>query len=171
MEGVAVATGIDKLITTLGISGSIIVLCVVAFFIIREVKKENAATRTSADSLKKSTELLKESIGAQIKGLQESRQAQLDGLRKSLETKIAEQQRSLEERLEKLGEQSDARDREIERRLEKTEKDIKFLEKDFVSKDMLYRETEGWRSEIQLLRSEISRLPFELLKLEGRKEK
>ncbi len=116
----AVASGVDKLITTLGMSGTIIVMCVIAFFVIREVKKANELT---------------------------------------------------EQKLDNLQAHSDAKNKELVSRIEKAEKDIKFLEKDSVTKEMLYRETEGWRSEMQLVRAEISKLPFEILKLTQRKER
>ena len=141
MEGITVATGVDKLLTTLGISGTLIVMGVIAFFVIKEVKKANELTQKAVDSLKSST-------ANQIKDLKDL-----------TEKKISE-----------LQAHSDAKDKELVTRLEKAEKDIKFLEKDSVTKEMLYRETEGWRSEIQLVRAEISKLPFEILKLtEGRK--
>ena len=141
MEGITVATGVDKLLTTLGISGTLIIMCVIAFFVIKEVKKANELTQKAVDSLKSST-------ANQIKDLKDL-----------TEKKISE-----------LQAHSDAKDKELVTRLEKAEKDIKFLEKDSVTKEMLYRETEGWRSEIQLVRAEISKLPFEILKLtEGRK--
>ena len=141
MEGITVATGVNKLLTTLGISGTLIIMGVIAFFVIKEVKKANELTQKAVDSLKSST-------ANQIKDLKDL-----------TEKKISE-----------LQAHSDAKDKELVTRLEKAEKDIKFLEKDSVTKEMLYRETEGWRSEIQLVRAEISKLPFEILKLtEGRK--
>ena len=152
MEGMAVATSIDKIIATLGMSGTLILMCVIAFFVIREVKKENNSTRSSFEGFKSSTD-------AQIRKLADSVPAQLNGFRESIEV-----------RLDKLQEQSDAHDAAIEKRLEQAEKDIKYLEKETVTKEMLFRETEGWRSEIQLMRNEINRIPYEILKLtEGRK--
>ena len=130
MEGLTVVSTMDKVLATLGISGTLIVMGVIAFFVIREVKKANENTQKAVDSLKTSTE----------------------------------------QKLDALKAHSDAKDKEIVSRLEQAEKDLKFLEKDSVTKEMLYRETEGWRSEIQLVRAEISKLPFEILKLtEGRK--
>lgn len=142
MEGLAVVSTMDKVIATLGVSGTIIVMGVIAFFVIKEVKKANEVTQKAVDSLKTST-------ANQIKELRES----------------------TEKKIDELQAHSDAKDKELVSRIEKAEKDIKFLEKDSVTKEMLYRETEGWRSEIQLVRAEISKLPFEILKLtEGRKE-
>ncbi len=130
MEGLTVVSTMDKVLATLGISGTLIVMGVIAFFVIREVKKANENTQKAVDSLKTSTE----------------------------------------QKLDALKAHSDAKDKEIVSRLEQAEKDLKFLEKDAVTKEMLYRETEGWRSEIQLVRAEISKLPFEILKLsEGKK--
>lgn len=141
MEGLAVVSTMDKVIATLGVSGTIIVMGVIAFFVIKEVKKANELTQKAVDSLKTST-------ANQIKELRES----------------------TEKKIDELQAHSDAKDKELVSRIEKAEKDIKFLEKDSVTKEMLYRETEGWRSEIQLVRAEISKLPFEILKLtEGRK--
>lgn len=141
MEGIAVVSTMDKVLTTLGISGTLIVMGVIAFFVIKEVKKANELTQKAVDSLKTTT-------ANQIKELRES----------------------TEKKFAALQEHSDAHDKAIEKRLEQAEKDIKFLEKDGVTKEMLYRETEGWRSEIQLVRTEISKLPFEILKLtEGKK--
>ena len=142
MEGLAVVSTMDKVIATLGVSGTIIVMGVIAFFVIKEVKKANEVTQKAVDSLKTST-------ANQIKELRES----------------------TEKKIDELQAHSDAKDKELVSRIEKAEKDIKFLEKDSVTKEMLYRETEGWRSEIQLVRAEISKLPFEILKLtEGRKK-
>ena len=142
MEGLAVVSSMDKVIATLGVSGTIIVMGVIAFFVIKEVKKANEITQKAVDSLKTST-------ANQIKELRES----------------------TEKKIDELQAHSDAKDKELVSRIEKAEKDIKFLEKDSVTKEMLYRETEGWRSEIQLVRAEISKLPFEILKLtEGRKK-
>ncbi len=130
MEGLTVVSTMDKVLATLGISGTLIVMGVIAFFVIREVKEANENTQKAVDSLKTSTE----------------------------------------QKLDALKAHSDAKDKEIVSRLEQAEKDLKFLEKDAVTKEMLYRETEGWRSEIQLVRAEISKLPFEILKLtEGKK--
>ena len=141
MEGMAVVSTMDKVIATLGVSGTIIVMGVIAFFVIKEVKKANELTQKAVDSLKTST-------ANQIKELRES----------------------TEKKIDELQAHSDAKDKELVSRIEKAEKDIKFLEKDSVTKEMLYRETEGWRSDIQLVRAEISKLPFEILKLtEGRK--
>lgn len=141
MEGMAVVSTMDKVLTTLGISGTLIVMGVIAFFVIKEVKKANELTQKAVDSLKTST-------ANQIKELRET----------------------TEKKFAALQEHSDAHDKAIEKRLEQAEKDIKFLEKDGVTKEMLYRETEGWRNEIQLVRAEISKLPFEILNLtEGRK--
>lgn len=141
MEGMAVVSSMDKIITTLGLSGTLIVMGVIAYFVIREVKKANELTQQAVDSLKSST-------ASQIKELKDSTENKIDSLQAH----------------------SDARDAELFSRMEKVEKDIKFLEKDSVTKEMLYRETEGWRSEMQLVRAEISKLPFEILKL-TRKER
>ena len=152
MEGMAVVSTMDKVLTTLGISGTLIVMGVIAFFVIKEVKKANELTQKAVDSLKVST-------ANQIKELKDSTANQIKELKNSTEKKFAD-----------LQAHSDAHDEAIEKRLEQAENDIKYLEQNGVTKEMLYRETEGWRSEIQLVRTEISKLPFEILKLtEGRK--
>ena len=141
MEGMAVVTTLDKVLATLGMSGTLILMGVIAFFVIKEVKKANETTQKAVDSLKTST-------ANQINELKTSTEKKIDNLQKH----------------------SDAKDKELISRVEKTEKDIKYLEQNGVTKEMLYRETEGWRSEIQLVRTEISKLPFEILKLtEGKK--
>ena len=141
MEGMAVVTTLDKVLATLGMSGTLILMGVIAFFVIKEVKKANETTQKAVDSLKTST-------ANQINELKTSTEKKIDDLQKH----------------------SDAKDKELISRVEKTEKDIKYLEQNGVTKEMLYRETEGWRSEIQLVRTEISKLPFEILKLtEGKK--
>ena len=141
MEGMAVVTTLDKVLATLGMSGTLILMGVIAFFVIKEVKKANETTQKAVDSLKTST-------ANQINELKATTEKKIDDLQKH----------------------SDAKDKELISRVEKTEKDIKYLEQNGVTKEMLYRETEGWRSEIQLVRTEISKLPFEILKLtEGKK--
>ncbi|MBQ7753801.1 MAG: hypothetical protein IJR80_09150 [Treponema sp.] len=113
MEGIAVATSLDKLLTTFGVGGTLVIMCIIAFFVIKEVKKA----------------------------------------------------------INDLKIHSDKKDEALVARLEKAEKEIMYLSKDAVTKEMLYRETEGWRSEIQLVRTEISKLPFEILKLTRKDEK
>lgn len=125
MEGVAVATNIDKIITALGIPATLIILGVIAFFVIREVRKENELTRKTLDSLKSSTE----------------------------------------NKMNELQKHSDEKDQEILDRLEKAEKEIKYIEHDYITKAEHYKDTEGWRSEIQGIRAEVTKLPLEILKL------
>lgn len=131
MEGIAFASSIDTLLATFGISGTFVIMCIIAFFVVREVKKANEATQKAVSALKTSTE----------------------------------------KKIDDLEEHSDKKDEALVARLEKAEKEIMYLSKDAVTKEMLYRETEGWRSEIQLVRTEISKLPFEILKLTRKDEK
>ena len=60
---------------------------------------------------------------------------------------------------------SDARDAEILSRIEAAEKEIKYIERDFVTKTEHFKDTEGWRTEIQAVRGDVSRLPLEIIKL------
>lgn len=163
MEGLAVVSSIDKVITTAGMSGTIIIMCVIAFFVIKEVKKANETTQKAVDSLKTST-------AAQINDLTDKTEKNIKDLEQSTKAQIKDLKSSTEKKIDDLQKHSDEHDEAIEKRLDKAEKDIKYLEQSGVTKDMLYKETEGWRSEIQLVRAEISKLPFEILKLtEGRK--
>ena len=163
MEGMAVVSTMDKVLTTLGISGTLIVMGVIAFFVIKEVKKANELTQKAVDSLKVST-------ANQIKELTDKTEKNIKELKQSTEAQIKDLKSSTEKKFADLQAHSDAHDEAIEKRLEQAENDIKYLEQNGVTKEMLYRETEGWRSEIQLVRTEISKLPFEILKLtEGRK--
>lgn len=125
MEGVAVAKGVEGLITLIGLPATIMILCVIAYFIIREVKKENEGTRASVSGFK--TDVKK----------------QLDDLKAH----------------------SDARDAETLSRMENAEKEIKYIERDFVTKTEHFKDTEGWRTEIQAVRTDVSRLPLEIIKL------
>ena len=125
MEGVAVARGVEGLITVIGLPATIIILCIIAYFVIREVKKESEGTRASFSGLK-----------ADVK-------KQIDDLKAH----------------------SDARDAEILSRIEAAEKEIKYIERDFVTKTEHFKDTEGWRTEIQAVRGDVSRLPLEIIKL------
>ena len=163
MEGMAVVSTMDKVLTTLGISGTLIVMGVIAFFVIKEVKKANELTQKAVDSLKVST-------ANQIKELTDKTEKNIKELKQSTEAQIKDLKSSTEKKIDDLQKHSDEHDEAIEKRLEKAENDIKYLEQSGVTKEMLYKETEGWRSEMQLIRTDISKLPFEILKLtEGKK--
>ena len=163
MEGMAVVSTMDKVLTTLGISGTLIVMGVIAFFVIKEVKKANELTQKAVDSLKVST-------ANQIKELTDKTEKNIKELKQSTEAQIKDLKSSTEKKIDDLQKHSDEDDEAIEKRLEKAENDIKYLEQSGVTKEMLYKETEGWRSEMQLIRTDISKLPFEILKLtEGKK--
>lgn len=163
MEGMAVVSTMDKVLTTLGISGTLIVMGVIAFFVIKEVKKANELTQKAVDSLKVST-------ANQIKELTDKTEKNIKELKQSTEAQIKDLKSSTEKKIDDLQKHSDEHDEAIEKRLDKAENDIKYLEQSGVTKEMLYKETEGWRSEMQLIRTDISKLPFEILKLtEGRK--
>lgn len=163
MEGMAVVSTMDKVLTTLGISGTLIVMGVIAFFVIKEVKKANELTQKAVDSLKVST-------ANQIKELTDKTEKNIKELKQSTEAQIKDLKSSTEKKIDDLQKHSDEHDEAIEKRLDKAENDIKYLEQSGVTKEMLYKETEGWRSEMQLIRTDISKLPFEILKLtEGKK--
>lgn len=164
MEGMAVVSTMDKVLTTLGISGTLIVMGVIAFFVIKEVKKANELTQKAVDSLKVST-------ANQIKELTDKTEKNIKELKQSTEAQIKDLKSSTEKKIDDLQKHSDEHDEAIEKRLDKAENDIKYLEQSGVTKEMLYKETEGWRSEMQLIRTDISKLPFEILRLtEGKKE-
>ena len=163
MAGMAVVSTMDKVLTTLGISGTLIVMGVIAFFVIKEVKKANELTQKAVDSLKVST-------ANQIKELTDKTEKNIKELKQSTEAQIKDLKSSTEKKIDDLQKHSDEHDEAIEKRLDKAENDIKYLEQSGVTKEMLYKETEGWRSEMQLIRTDISKLPFEILKLtEGKK--
>ena len=141
MEGVAVAKNIEGIITAIDLPATVIILCVIAYFIIREVKKENESTRKSIESFKNDTA------------------NQIDGLKKSTEKKIDE-----------LKKHSDEKDEALNKRFEKLETTVSYIQHDYVPKMEHYQDTEGWKTEMQNVRQEVSKLPIELIKLINQKK-
>lgn len=131
MEGVAAAKSIEGLITAIGLPATIIVLGVIAFFIIREVKKENEATRKSISSFKEETN----------------------------------------KKFDELKAYSDERDKPLKEAIESLEKEVKYIQHDYVTKAEHYQDTEGWKTELQGIRQEVTKLPLEILKLVKQTEK
>lgn len=75
MEGMGIAKEIAGLVTAIGLVPTLIILGIIAFFIIREVKKENAATRNAVAGLEQKT-------GAQIEALKRTLHKRLKNLRR-----------------------------------------------------------------------------------------
>ncbi|MGP1587295.1 MAG: hypothetical protein ACTTHG_03010 [Treponemataceae bacterium] len=125
MEGVVVAKSVEGLITVIGLPATIIILCVIGFFVILEVKKESKNSKAS----------------------------------------ISELSSDVKQRFDNLQRYSDEKDKEILGRLEAAEKEIKFIERDYVTKTDHFKDTEGWRTEIQGVRRDVSNLPLEIIKI------
>lgn len=125
MEGASAANTVNNLITALGLPATVIILGVIAFFVIREVRQENASTRKSIESFKNETS----------------------------------------KKIDELKKHSDERDEALTTRFEKLEKEVKFIQHDYMTKAEHYQDTEGWKTEVQGIRQEVSKLPIEILKL------
>ncbi|MBQ0167251.1 MAG: hypothetical protein KBT02_09110 [Treponema sp.] len=125
MEGASAANTINNLITALGLPATVIILGVIAFFVIREVRQENASTRKSIESFKNETS----------------------------------------KKIDELKKHSDERDEALTARFEKLEKEVKFIQHDYMTKAEHYQDTEGWKTEVQGIRQKVSELPIEILKL------
>lgn len=136
MEGMGIAKEIAGLVTAIGLVPTLIILGIIAFFIIREVKKENAATRNA------------------VAGLEQKTGAQIEALKKDTAQKI-----------EELKAHSDEKDNAITERFVALEKEVKFIQLDYISKEQHYQDTEGWKAETQGIRQEVTKLPLEILKI------
>lgn len=136
MEGMGIAKEIAGLVTAIGLVPTLIILGIIAFFIIREVKKENLATRNA------------------VAGLEQKTGAQIEALKKDTAQKI-----------EELKAHSDEKDKAISERFVALEKEVKFIQLDYISKEQHYQDTEGWKAETQGIRQEVTKLPLEILKI------
>lgn len=136
MEGMGIAKEIAGLVTAIGLVPTLIILGIIAFFIIREVKKENLATRNA------------------VAGLEQKTGAQIEALKKDTAQKI-----------EELKSHSDEKDKAITERFVALEKEVKFIQLDYISKEQHYQDTEGWKAETQGIRQEVTKLPLEILKI------
>lgn len=136
MEGMGIAKEIAGLVTAIGLVPTLIILGIIAFFIIREVKKENLATRNA------------------VAGLEQKTGSQIEALKKDTAQKI-----------EELKSHSDEKDKAITERFVALEKDVKFIQLDYISKEQHYQDTEGWKAETQGIRQEVTKLPLEILKI------
>lgn len=64
-----------------------------------------------------------------------------------------------------LRDHSDKKDAEMTERMEKLECDIRYVEHEYMTKKQHYQDTEGWKTEIQTLRQDMNRIPYELMHL------
>lgn len=136
MEGMGIAKDVAGLVTAIGLVPTLIILGVIAFFIIREVKKENEATRKAVTGLKQETL-------SQITALKEETAQKLEDLKKH----------------------SDEKDKTLTERFTELEKEVKCIQMDYITKEQHYQDTEGWKAETQGIRQEVTKLPLEILKL------
>ena len=112
MEGVGVAGSVIDLFRAIGPLAGAVILIVIAYFIIREVKKENERTRKSVEGLK----------GSFCKRMDDQ-----DEVIKALED------------------------------------EVKYIQKEYITKEDHYRDTEGWKTEIQGVRKDMGELPLKIL--------
>jgi len=72
--------------------------------------------------------------------------------------------------IDRLREENAMRDEKILERVEHLEQEVKFVQRDYITKAEHYQDTEGWKTEIQGIRQEVAKLPIEILKLTNMKE-
>lgn len=137
MEGVSVATSIFDLFKIIGPIATVLILCVIAYFIIREIKKENERTRNSVSSVKKEMSEMKEEFTAA--------------------------QRKFEENMEEKAKCQDENIKEIQN-------DIRYIQREYITKEDHYRDTEGWKAEMLGVKKDLAELPLKVIgALEKRK--
>ena len=123
MDGVGVASSVLDLFKAIGPLAGVIILIVIAYFIIREIKKENERTR-------KTSEALNDKISNAFE---------------ELKSDFSQQFSCHEESIRAM------------------EKEIKYIQKEYITKEDHYRDTEGWKTEIQGVRKDMGELPLKIL--------
>lgn len=72
--------------------------------------------------------------------------------------------------IDRLRAENAERDEKIIGRVESLEQEVKFVQRDYITKAEHYQDTEGWKTEIQGIRQEVAKLPLEILKLTNMKK-
>ncbi len=72
---------------------------------------------------------------------------------------------SFSKKLDYQDKKIDAVEKAVEAKITDMENSIKYIEREYLTKEQHYKDIEGWKTEVQSLHNQINRLPLEMVKV------
>ena len=151
------------LISEIGIIPTFLLVGVALFFIFKENKKTMTGLGASIDKLRESTfdgiDKLKDELESQHRRHSE----RMDKIEESISTSIDNLHQNTDENFRQFRAEIEDRDRRQDARMDAIEKELKFIGREYVSKEQHFNDTEGWKANLDNLRRDLSEIPLKMI--------
>lgn len=153
------------LISDIGLIPTILIVSVALFFLHKEIKKSLTGLGTSIDKLRDSSSASLSKLKAEVESQELRQNEKLEKIEKSFESGIEKIRLSTEESLRLLKSEIEERNVRQDARMDALEKELKFIGREYVSKEQHFNDTEGWKSNLDSLRRDLAEIPIKMITL------
>lgn len=159
------AKNLLEVISDIGLLPTILIVSVALFFLHKEIKKAldslggsiDKLRQTSSDSLAK----FKEDVEAQ----EEREHDRMDRMEKTFNDGMEKMRLSTESSLRVLKGELEERNLRQDAKMDALEKELKFIGREYVSKEQHFNDTEGWKSNLDSIRRDLAEIPIKMITL------
>lgn len=151
------------LISEIGIIPTFLLVGVALFFIFKENKKTVTGLGTSIDKLRESAFDSLSKLKKDVEELQEKNYERIDKIESAITAEINHLHQRTEENFRQFRAEIEDRDRRQDARMDAIEKELKFIGREYVSKEQHFNDTEGWKANLDNLRRDLSEIPLKMI--------
>lgn len=151
------------LISEIGLIPTLLLMSLALFFIFKENKKTMTGLGVSIEKLKESTSSSIEKLKEEIKSQHQRHSERMDKIEETISTSIDNLHQKTEENFRQFRAEIEDRDRRQDARMDAIEKELKFIGREYVSKEQHFNDTEGWKANLDNLRRDLSEIPLKMI--------
>lgn len=153
------------LISDIGLIPTILIVSVALFFLHKEIKKALAGLGSSVDKLRESSSSALANFKAEVEAQEQREDERMDRIENTFSSSMEKMRLSTEESLRLLKSEIEERNVRQDARMDALEKELKFIGREYVSKEQHFNDTEGWKSNLDSIRRDLAEMPIKMITL------
>lgn len=153
------------LISEIGIIPTFLLVALALFFIFKENKKTMTGLGNSIDKLRESTQDSIDKLSGELESQHKRHSSRMDKIEESLSAGIDSLHKKTEENFRQFRAEIEDRDRRQDARMDAIEKELKFIGREYVSKEQHFNDTEGWKANLDDLRRDFAEFPLKIIQI------
>lgn len=154
-----------KLISDIGLIPTILIVSVALFFLHKEIKKSLTGLGSSIDKLRESSTSSLAKFKAEVEAQEQKENERMERMEKSISSSMEKMRLSTEDSLRLLKNEIEERNVRQDARMDALEKELKFIGREYVSKEQHFNDTEGWKSNLDSIRRDLAEMPIKMITL------
>lgn len=154
-----------SLVSEIGLIPTILLVGVALFFIHKEIKKTLSSLDGGLGRLREDTSASLSAIRSKMEERESLQEARMDGLERTMNSGLQQLREDSERSRKELRKDLEDRDHRQDSRIESIEKELKFISREYVTREQHYNDTEGWKSHLDSLSQDLADMPLKMIAL------